>query len=74
MLDNLGAYSTFEGDMVKLEGLDSKNPLMQIGEEVWEGTPSLSLGSIMLFNEKAEYLASTSHVIKMRKLKLSKKE
>jgi TFIIIC subunit triple barrel domain len=57
-----------------LAGLDTATPLMQLGNTVWEGKPTASLGSILLFSkEESEFLTSTSKVIKMQRMKVTPK-
>jgi hypothetical protein len=62
---------SFSSETLNLAGLHTGTPLMEIGNEIWEGVPSTSLGTILLFDGKKEYLASTTHVIKMQKMKVT---
>lgn len=59
---------------LSLSGLDTPNPLMQLGQDVYQGETKMLLGTLLVFEpDQAEFITTVDRAIVMHKMNVVKK-
>lgn len=55
-------------------GLEQEHPILQIGQEVYEGTWTEVIGTEMIFDEKGEWYSNVKKRLVMHKIQITRKD